>query len=336
MDPTVRAASLTNFFEVARERGLNPLPLLRQVGLSRALLDDPDQRIPAHAAIALLERAAIACGDDLFGLRMARSRQMADMGVASLVIAQQPTLRDALRALIDYRHLVNQSLALDMEDAGSLVIVRQDLVARMPARQSTELANGVLFRMCSAVLGEDWRPDSVNFTHAAPRDTSLHKRFYGCRLEFASDFNGLVCHARDLDRPNPAAAPALARYAQRFVDSVQPGGPASLAQEVRKVIFLMLASGRASSAYVAQSLGMSVRTLQRRLEDEGQSFGSLLDEVRRELAQRHMDNPRHSLARVSQLLGYSAPSAFTRWFSSAFGMAPQRWRQQRTDGPGSP
>ncbi len=334
MTRSVRAASLTNFFEVARARGLNPLPLLRQVGLSRALLDDPDQRIPAGAVIELLELAAQASGDPNFGLRLAQSRQVSDFGAVSLLIAHQTTLRDALRVTIAYRHLINDSLALDLEEDGDFVTVRAELVAGLASRQSTELALGVVMRLCIAVLGAGWRPYSVNFTHRAPKDVALHQRLFDCRLEFGSEFNGLVCRGADLDAPNRAAAPDLARHAQRFLESLPQEGAASLEQEVRKAIHLLLGSGNASSAYVAQGLGLSVRTLQRRLDEAGVSFTDLLNEVRRELVQRHLENPRHSLVRISQMLGYSSPSAFTRWFSSQFGEPPQQWRARRY--PSSP
>ena len=90
----------------------------------------------------------------------------------------------------------------------------------------------------------------------------------------------------------------------------------------------MLASGQASSACVAQALGLSVRTMQRRLGASGLAFSTQVNEVRTELVQRYQDNPRHSRVAISQMLGYSAPSAFTRWFSGQFGMAPQRWRER--------
>ena len=90
----------------------------------------------------------------------------------------------------------------------------------------------------------------------------------------------------------------------------------------------MLASGQARSACEAQALGLSVRTMQCRLGASGLAFSDLVNEVRTELVQRHLDKPRHSRVAISQRLGYSAPSAFTRWFSGQFGMAPQRWREQ--------
>jgi AraC-like DNA-binding protein len=70
-----------------------------------------------------------------------------------------------------------------------------------------------------------------------------------------------------------------------------------------------------------------VRTLQRQLDEADTSFTAMLGEVRRELAQRYVANPRYSLVRVSELLGYSTPSSFTRWFITQFGQAPQDWRK---------
>jgi AraC-like DNA-binding protein len=247
----------------------------------------------------------------------------------SLLISHQRTLREALLVTMQYRHLLNDTLAMQLETVGQMVLIREEVVATSPSRQATELALGVLFRMCAAIMGGRWAPRSVNFSHEAPADTTLHRRVFACQLEFGSEFNGIVCRASDLEAPNPSADPAMARYAQRFVESLPLVNEPSLMLDVRKAIYLMLPSGRASSEVVAQALGLTVRTLQRQLDDAGTSFTTLLNEVRRELAQRYVANPRYSLVRVSELLGYSTPSSFTRWFIAQFGMPPQQWRQSR-------
>jgi hypothetical protein len=182
----VRAAALTNFFEVAAAEGLNPQPLLRQAGLTRALLTDPEQRVPVDACAVLLESAADASSCLTFGLRMAESRQLSDFGLMSLLISQQPTLRDALDTIIRYRHLVNESVAIMVESAGKVVMIRQEVVLGAPSRQATELALGVVFRLCRALLGAHWHPLSVNFTHAAPPDLQVHRRLFGARWSSAA------------------------------------------------------------------------------------------------------------------------------------------------------
>lgn len=323
----VRAASLTGFFEVMQALGGDADKALRQAGLRRSLVRDPDQLIEAAVAVQLVEDAAKTTQCDSFGLRMAESRQLSHFGVVSLLLLHQPTLRQALNTLIAYSHVLNESLAIQMEDAGSLVILRQNIVASRPLRQSVDLSIGVLYRMCAALLRERWRPQSVCFDHPAPDDLAVHHRLFSCRLEFDAEFNGIVCKAADLDEPSPLAEPTLARYAQTLVDSQMSARKASLGQQVRRAIYLLLPSGRATCAGVAQGLGRSMRTLQRALDAEGLSFTSLLDEVRQDLALRYLGNPHYEVAQVAAMLGYGSHSAFTRWFSSRFGCAPQQWRQ---------
>lgn len=323
----VRAAALTNFAEVARALGHDPAAALRRVGLPAGALRQPDQRIDAVAAVQLLEQAAQATGCDTFGLRMAQSRQLSNMGVVSLLLTHQPTLRDVLTTLISYRHLLNDALALQIENAGKKVIVREELMAPVPARQSVELAIGVLVRMCAALFGERWRPESVHFAHGAPADAGLHRQLFRCRIAFDSGFNGVVCAAADLDVPNPAADPVLAHYARQILETLPGVERPSAQQEVRRAVYLMLPTGRASCKTVAQGLGLSLRTLQRQLDAEGVVFTSLLNEVRRDLARQYVANARYSLGHVASMLGYTTHSAFTRWFSAQFGSPPEAWRR---------
>ena len=89
----------------------------------------------------------------------------------------------------------------------------------------------------------------------------------------------------------------------------------------------LFVNGQADAASVARCLGMTVRTLQRRLGDEGQTFSSVLNDSRRELTLRYLGNSCQSMTSVAQLTGYSTLSSFTRWFTSEFGMPPGEWRK---------
>lgn len=328
----LRAAALTNFFEVAEALKLNPQPLLQKVGLTRAMLADPEQRVPAEACARLLEAAAEASGCQTFGLRMAESRQLSDYGVMSLLISQQPTLRSALETSIRYRHLVNESVATLLEDMGKIVLIRQEVVLNTPSRQGTELAIGVIFRLCRALLGPNWRPLSVSFTHAAPPDLQVYRRLFGCPVEFRQEFNGISCLAADLDAPNPTGDPAMARHAQRLVETLPRVNEPSIGREVRNAVMLLLPMGRATSEAVAQGLGLSLRTMQRQLDASNETFTDILNDVRRELALRYVSNTSYSLLRVAELLGYGSASSFTRWFSTQFGEAPVVWRRHHGTG----
>jgi len=175
----------------------------------------PDLRLPTEMVVALLEDSAARSGCDTFGLEMAESWRMSDFGAISLLLTHQRTLRDAITATIRYRHLLNDTVALSLEDDGSLVILREELVGAAAARsrQAIELALGVVFRMFRALLGPQWNPRNVQFTHAAPAELAVHRRVFGPRVVFGGEFNGIVCEAADVDRPNPSADPAMAGHA---------------------------------------------------------------------------------------------------------------------------
>jgi len=325
----VRAGALTGYAEVMHALGGDADKALRRAGLRPSLIRDPDQLIDADVAAQLVEDSAQMTGCQTFGLRMAESRQLSHLGVVSLLLLHQPTLRQALSTLIAYSHVNNESLAIQMEDAGDVVVLREEFVMQQPVRQSVELAIGVLYRMCAALLHERFRPRRVCFGHAAPRDLSVHQRVFACRVEFDAEFNGIVCNAADLNEPNPLADPAMARYAQKVVDAQISARAPSTDQQVRRAIYLLLPSGRATCAGVAQGLGCSMRTLQRTLDAEGLSFTALLDEVRHDLAQRYLANANYDIGQIAVMLGYGSHSAFTRWFSARFDCAPQEWRQRK-------
>ncbi|HKE97247.1 MAG TPA: AraC family transcriptional regulator [Povalibacter sp.] len=332
MSTLVRAAVLINYFEVAEHLHLDPAPLLEEVGLDRSVLADPEHRISLTAAIRLLEESARLTDCATFGLRMAETRQLAEFGAISLLLTHQHTLRDALHAMMLYQHVLNDSLAIHIENAGKMVVLREEVVteAAHMSRQATELAIGVLFRLCATLLGPHWHPHSIGFTHAAPDNLQVHRRIFRCPLDFGAEFNGIVCLAADVDRPNPLADPQMARFAERFVASLPGVNKPSMLLDVRKAIYLALPMGRATIELVAYELEMNVRTVQRRLEETGHTFSDLVNDVRRELVQRYMENPRYPLSRIAELLGYSALSSFTRWFSSQFGTPPATWRATRT------
>jgi AraC-like DNA-binding protein len=331
METMVRARSLNGYFQVVRRLGFNPAEALRQAGLDPANLADPEQLVPVAATCQLMEITAISAVCPTLGLQMAEVRQELDFGVLGLLLAHKRTLREVLQAIIQYRHLLNQALAIELESEDDMVVIREEVIADspLPLRQANELALGVLARTCSALLGAHWKPRAVNFTHAAPADASLHRRFFGCPLVFNSDFNGIVCAAADLDRPNPNADPELVRYAESLAEPLNVSGPDAIVQEVRRAIYLLLPLERASVEQVAEHLHFSVRTLQRQLEGADSSFSELVEEVRHNLAVRYMMNPSYRIGRVAALLGYTRQASFTRWFIAGFGMTPRAWRAQQ-------
>lgn len=332
MAELVRVAALTGYFQRMREFGADPRPLLRDVGLSQELLSNPEQLISARAAIRLLERSAQVTGCITFGLRMAEERELGHLGRTSLLIAHQPTLRCALEAVAEFRNRINSTLVLQFEEIGDEAVLREDffLSSPEPSRQASDLVVGVLARTCSWVLGELWTPVSVCFTHEAPpaSELAIYHRVFRCRPQFNSQLNGITISAADLDRPNPKADTQLALHARQLIETIAAPAQRTASQDVEQLIMLLLPSGRATIQTCAASLGVTVRTLQRMLDAEGESFTALLNRARMQLATQYLSNPRMRVTDVADMLGYGSIGAFTRWYAQTFGKSPRQWRRE--------
>lgn len=333
MSSLVRAASLTNYSEVARAGGLDPVRMLLDAGLSPNILREPDLMIPVERVGQLLQASATLSGNESFGLCMAESRLLSNLGAVGMLIRDQITLRDSLDVLVRYQVLLNGSLSLMIEESAGVVVLREQLKAgnpQQPTRQRIELALGVMLRLMRQFLGADWQPRRVCFEHPAPRDVSVHHRIFGPCVEFDSDFNCIVCAKTDLDARNPSADPAMARYAQQLLDaSAEPQRPTVL-EDVRRTILLLLPSGRCTIEQVAEHLGVACRTVQRGLAEQGQTFSSMVNEIRKELAVRHVLQSDRPLTEVAMLLGFSAPSALSRWYQAQFGCSAKESRATRS------
>ena len=328
----IRSGSLTNFPEVARRAGLDPDRLLREFGLPQGCLSDPDVMIPIEPVRQLLEAAAQRSGVEAFGLQMAEARRLSSLGPLGMFVREQPTLREAVEALVHYARLLNEALFLTLEEGGEVVVLREELIVGHSGsvRQSTELAIGVVMQMLRSFLGPDWKPRRVCFAHDAPRDRSVHTRVFGRDVEFGQDFNGIVCSRRDLLVANPHADPIMARYARKLLEESQPANAQQLTPQVRQLAVMQLTSGRCTIERVAQLLGVDRRTIHRRLSEESQSFTGIVDDVRRELATRYLADRGRTLAEISSLLGFAAPSGFSRWYKQQFGTTAADGRARTT------
>lgn len=334
----VRAASLTGYFTVAEQLGLDVVPLLRRLGLTRSMMSDPEQMLPARRIVELLEESAKASGCITFGLRMASQRQLSDIGMISLLIIHQPTLGDALEVLSEYRNSLNSNLTLQMEDHDDTIFLREHFALDPPlhSRQVSDLALGVLYKMCRSVMPESWRPQCVCFSYErpGPSDRQVYERLFDCPLHFRSDFDGIVIDRADMSRKNPLSNMALAMHARELVCGMISPTSRTVAEQVEQSIRILLPSGRASIGEVAHALGTNVRTLQRRLEREDAAFSSLLDRVREQQVRQHFASRNLRLTDVAHLLGYSSLASFSKWHRSRFNQTPTAARRaiQRNSG----
>ena len=318
---------MSGYLELTQSLGLDPAGLMGTVDLDPVDLAAPERWVPAVRVARLLELSARASGHEDFGLRLGEYRRLSTLGPLSLVLRDEPSLRNAMDLLMRYEHSYNEALRIRMSEANGLATVRMwfEFGEPAPSRQAEELAVAALHGIIREFLGPSWQPLSVCFSHTAPAQLDTHTRLLGLRIQFGHSFTGLIMYARDLDAPNVHSDPtARARMDETLRSLAPPKGTTS--DRVRDLVEVLLPTGRCSAEEVARAMGVDRRTLHRHLAQARETFTSIVDATRAGLAERYLANDRYRLTEISELLGFAAPSAFSRWFRHRFGDSPSQWR----------
>lgn len=333
----MRAVVLTGYAEIARSLGLDPVRMMRQAGVPLDALDHPENRIPAGAVVRLLERSAEESGCEAFALLMAERRTFASLGPISLLLERLPHLRAVVRACIAFQRQLNEVVVVALEEDHDTCMIKLDLLPEFVSAQMLDLVAGMAHQVLSGASRGRWKPACVHLTRPTPEDPSPWRRFYNAPLEFEGSFNGFSTSSMAMLAANPLADETMARHARYLLNHLPVARrPEQIGERVRRTISQLLPSGRATVDQVAAHLGMSSRSLQRRLDQEGLQFGEMLSSVRQELATAYLAGSSRPVTSVASMLGYSSPSSFTRWFAGSFGVSPQTWRAQNRATAGPP
>jgi hypothetical protein len=136
--------------------------------------------------------------------------------------------------------LHSDALRPDLEEKDRVVTISRMLSGkRLRTRQALELAIAMFYRILKTFLGDAWRPQEVCFMHSAPKDPEAHRRFFGTRVRFSRDYDGIVCRAADLEKSIPASDPAMARYLKEHFDSILPSARSEVIETVRELVWVM-------------------------------------------------------------------------------------------------
>lgn len=333
-DPQVSARIGALILQVAAARGLDAPKLMTEAGFDPGWLGDAEARMPLAVEERLWTRAAELTGDPLFGLHAAAAIRPGAFDVLDYAVRTAPDLRTALQRLARYNRLVHDLASFEIVPAGEAVRIEHRFAGAgaRPCRQAAEFTLASLVVVASQIGGQRVQALAVEFAHAVPGDDDAYRAVFGVVPRFDAPVSCLVLSAAVLDRPVPAADPALSRivtaHAEQLLATHAPVQE-SIAAQVRRQLAEGMASGPMTLKAVAQRLHLSERSLQRRLDGEGTRFAGLLDEVRRELALRYIADERLALGEVAYLLGFAEPSPFHRAFKRWTGTTPAAARRAR-------
>jgi AraC-like DNA-binding protein len=325
-----RASILADYRRLALSLHLDPIALMRRAGIDRKLLEDPELLFKMRSMIELLELTAREANIDDFGLRLGEERGLPDLGPLSLMLREQPTVREALRTLIGFFHLHAHAVYLYLEE-GARPVITIDLVVvgAKQCRQGMQLSVASLTSILRWLLGANWSPSAVCFTHSRPKSLWRYNRFFRCPVNFLDEFNGVVLHKSDLDRNLPAHSPAMKRQIEKYIRTIDISASDTYVDRVMQITTMALHRGEAKAGVIARYLGIDRRTLNRRLARAESNYSSVLNNVRKTLATQHLLASERPISDIAALAGFASLNSFGIWFRKTYGTTATQWRTRR-------
>jgi AraC-like DNA-binding protein len=220
--------------------------------------------------------------------------------------------------------------AVETTEDGGYIFLHRDGDRRLGMRLSNEATIASIIQISKEVSINPFTPLAVYFKHKAPGTSTVHEEYFGCPVHFNSDRDALMVSHQTLQTPNKLGDESYSKFFDSHLETelAKLTDDVSLDKRVGIQISQSLSEGLPTMSEIAGRLGMSGRTLQRRLSDQGHTYQFLVDEARRQLAQRLLEQTDYGLAEIAFLTGFSEQSAFTRAFKRWEGQTPRSFRLQ--------
>jgi AraC-like DNA-binding protein len=317
------------FLRLIELHGIDADGFVREGGYDPAVFRDPAARLPSSVVDIAARAAAARIADPAFALRAARCWHPSDLGALGYAWLASSTLRTALQRLERYGRILGERARFRLEPAGSglRLVFEHRRGDALVAALGTDCALALVMDMCRMNFGASLRPLAVTLSRARPADASPWDKFFGLQVRFGESRDCVLLSRKDVD----AALPVSNRQIAGTLDAILAKQLADLdrsnvAARCKAELLERLASGESLDVDIARSLNMSRRTLQRKLAEADLTYQQLVDDTRRDLALRYIEDPARSITEITFLLGFSGQSAFTRAFRRWTGKSPTHYR----------
>jgi len=311
--------------------------MLSRLGVSGRVLADPAGRFPIARVGALLASASSALNDETLGfLERPTGPGGLEMWIHACITSR--TLHEAIRRWIRYWALIHTEqrtvLSVDGDEARLATTF-----APAPGLDRTGLITWEMFlmlRLASWLIGKPLLLDRLHFTFPEPADPGDYEALFPARHYFEDSENCVVFNKRFLEMPVVRTAADVPEFVRNLPNLLQVEWvDRSLTAQVRRMVNASEDLAELAMGDIARGLNRSASTVARRLRREGSSLSEIRESVRRDLAVHHLQCRDTPIARISDLLGFSEQSAFTRAFKRWTGVTPGDFRRQRNYSAGS-
>lgn len=328
--PTVLCSWLNVLLMALDNSGGSSSAALEQAGLSRDGLQSPDARISVAESRRLWEAAQAQINNEAFGLDVPRHSRQTTFHALGYAFMASDTMLSALERVARFGSMVSDAASVELCEKPEWVEVRWHPAAPpfTPAESAMEAMLSMILRSCRKIRGATFSPVEVDLCRAKPALIKPFEDFFGCPVAFGKRGYRMRFSRRDVEATLPWGNAELARFNDQVVEEyLSRLSQASVSQKVHRLLAQDLVNGQRTQADYAKALGMSVRSMQRKLGEEGETFNGVLSAVRSELAQGYLrQTPRPSLTEVAFMLGFSDTSSFSRAFQRWTGVAPSQFR----------
>lgn len=327
---------LQPLLEAAAARGIAARDLAIAAGLHEAALDPLPHSLAAESYVRLLDAGAELAGDTHFGLHVGECVKLGAYNVYGLILLSCRDFGQALQQTLRFEGLAHDlgRSALRVENG----IAEYGWQSAIPSasRHLVESVFAGIQVFGSWLAGFQLPPAQVAFSHAMPEDCREHRRIFGEEITFGAERNHARFNAALLGLPvrnaDVGMYPVLQQHAEQLLqEKLRAQADGGIVALVRSAIGRNLAQDRARLSLIAEEMGITQRTLQRKLADAGATFQQLLDRTRHELALSYLKQGKLSLAEIAFMLGYQEQSSFSHAFKEWTGVNPGAYRMQKIE-----
>lgn len=327
----VRVGTVMAALPVMRQFGIDVEHMLAEFGLEESYLKDPDNTIPYAIMGLLLRRCSEVTQCPHFALIVGQQLNASAIGTVGFLALSAPDVRTALAFLSRYFRFHNPNATIDVVEDRGFVTFRVTLLQRLLEGRE-QILDGVVataFNTMRNLCGPKWEATEIRLARPRPRDLAPYRDFFRTTVHFDADESAVVFSSRWLDIPPATADPHLHHSMMKRIREFESSSVEDLASQVRRMLPPLIAARTASVEVVANLVGLAARTLNRRLAAEGTTYVRLREEARHAVACQLLESTGMPANEISDRLGYSNPSAFTRAFERWAGKGPADWRAAR-------
>ncbi len=325
--PTVTGFAARLTIAVLKKHNVAIAPLLRLAGLSEHDFESRQHRISAASQGKFLEHAAEAMDDSAFGLHLAEQANPREAGLLFYVTSAANNVGEALALFARYSRIVNEAVRIKVVRSPEGVVAEITFVGLSihSVKQVTEFGVAVTIRALREIAGRNIHPTRLSFIHGRNSDLQAFERFFRCPVEFGASRDQLAFSHETLALP-------LVTEDRHLLESLQPVCDEAAKERatpigtvralVENEVHKLLPHGKARRPSVAKTLGLSERTLTRKLADEGTTYEQVVDQLRQSLARQYIKERGVSLSQIAWLLGYEGSTSFNHAFRRWTGGPP--------------